>query len=295
MLININLFKLLLFQMRASDFILFAIILGTVLLPAYSSGYKILGVFPHAGKSHFFVYEPILKELVRRGHEITVISHFAQDKVLINFTDLSLAGAGEIRLNNLPVSKIVHNPLRNLFIHRTLAERGLQNCEALNFPHIQNFIKSKPSFDVILHEHFNTECFLVLNHIFKTPSIGLAPCTVMPWNNNRYGIPTNPSYIPINLLPFSDNMTFWERLVNTVNYFLHSYLMANFLQTRPADALIKKYFGDNMPSVEDLARNVSLYLVNSHFSLNKPRPFPPNVIEIAGAHLDKPKPLPPVS
>lgn len=198
-------------------------------------------------------------------------------------------------MNNLPVSKIVHNPLRNLFIHRTLAERGLQNCEALNFPHIQNFIKSKPSFDVILHEHFNTECFLVLNHIFKAPSIGLAPCTVMPWNNNRYGIPTNPSYIPINLLPFSDNMTFWERLVNTVNYFLHSYLMANFLQTRPADALIKKYFGDNMPSVEDLARNVSLYLVNSHFSLNKPRPFPPNVIEIAGAHLDKPKPLPPVS
>lgn len=33
-------------------------------------------------------------------------------------------------------------------------------------------------------------------------------------------------------------------------------------------------------------------LINSHFSINRPRPLMPGLINIAGAHVKPPKPLP---
>ena len=50
---------------------------------------------------------------------------------------------------------------------------------------------------------------------------------------------------------------------------------------------MNKYFSRDVPSVQELVQNMSLVLSNSHFSLNQPRPFVPNFIEIGGMHIDK--------
>ncbi|GJQ66555.1 hypothetical protein Trydic_g4539, partial [Trypoxylus dichotomus] len=47
----------------------------------------------------------------------------------------------------------------------------------------------------------------------------------------------------------------------------------------------KNFFGPNMPDLEELASNVSLLLVNSHFSVHMSRPTVPNFIEVAGLHI----------
>lgn len=39
---------------------------------------KILALFTLPGKSHFNMFEPFLKGLVQRGHEVDVVSHFPQ-------------------------------------------------------------------------------------------------------------------------------------------------------------------------------------------------------------------------
>lgn len=51
---------------------------------------RILGLFPHLGKSHFDVFEPLLKELAIKGHNVTVVSHFPLKTPLKNYEDISL-------------------------------------------------------------------------------------------------------------------------------------------------------------------------------------------------------------
>lgn len=54
--------------------------------------YKILGLFPHPGLSHFHFFEPILKGLAAAGHEVTVVSHFPNANPPPNYVDLPLEG-----------------------------------------------------------------------------------------------------------------------------------------------------------------------------------------------------------
>lgn len=53
---------------------------------------NILGVFHFNGKSHFIMFEALMKGLAARGHQVTVVSHFPQEKPLPNYKDLSLKG-----------------------------------------------------------------------------------------------------------------------------------------------------------------------------------------------------------
>lgn len=67
-------------------------ILLIVTLVRLSSCYKILGLFPHPASSHFNVFQPILRELANKGHEVTVVSHFPDPNPSKNYKDLTLPG-----------------------------------------------------------------------------------------------------------------------------------------------------------------------------------------------------------
>lgn len=47
-----------------------------------------------------------------------------------------------------------------------------------------------------------------------------------------------------------------------------------------------------LPHVHDLERNISLMLINSHRSVDLPRPSMPGLIDVGGAHIQPAKPLP---
>ncbi|GLH07820.1 UDP-glucuronosyltransferase, partial [Gryllus bimaculatus] len=61
---------------------------------------------------------------------------------------------------------------------------------------------------------------------------------------------------------------------------------------RSTEQLLRRHFGPTLPSLAELQRNVSLVLVNSHFSLNQARPSVPALVEVAGMHIAEPRPLP---
>lgn len=64
---------------------------------------------------------------------------------------------------------------------------------------------------------------------------------------------------------------------------------------RSDNAILRRKFGEDMPSVTDLSKQISVVLVNTHYSLNGPRPFSHSVIELGGIHIKEPKPLDAVS
>lgn len=66
------------------------------------------------------------------------------------------------------------------------------------------------------------------------------------------------------------------------------------LTQKSDDAYLKRRFGDDFPSVSEIVKKVSMMFVNQHYSLSGAKHLSPNVIELGGVHIGKPKPLDPV-
>lgn len=85
-------------------------------------------------------------------------------------------------------------------------------------------------------------------------------------------------------------MNFWERLVNTIDY-IYSEFIYKYMIENPGYAAAKAYFGNDLPPLSEIQKNISLMLVNSHFTYSLPRPLVPNIIEVGGMFLGKPQKL----
>lgn len=105
------------------------------------------------------------------------------------------------------------------------------------------------------------------------------------------GMITPLSFIPHPVLPYTDEMTFVERVYNV---FLSAYdaLLWRFNYMPAQNKLALKYFRDGIegeiPHVIRMEKNIAVMLVNAHPSLNIPRPKMPGQVDIAGAHIRSP-------
>jgi glucuronosyltransferase len=236
-----------------------------------------------------------LKALVARGHELVVVSHFPQTQPISNYTDIVLGDSvkGLFSKSGLNFEKVhsLRNPMWNVI---NLVNDGARNCErVLNDPSVKKLISSDEKFDVVVNDIFHTDCFLPFAYKFRAVSIGVSTSVLMPWVNDRNGNPDNPSYIANLFTSYSGKMNFVQRTVNAVTTVLYK-VIYHFLSESPSQLLARQHFGEDTPDLAALARNISLVLVNSHFSLNAPRPLVPGVVEIGGIHIPKPKLLPQV-
>lgn len=260
--------------------------------------FRILGVFGHPGKSHFDVFRPLLEELARRGHDVTVISYFPRDNdknsPLPNYHDVDLVNkTSDVFVNVIDLEEINQSPVSvfmELFVLRAWA---LNSCSVgLYHPEVEKLIKSDAHFDLLITEGFNGDCFLGFVHRFKAPFISLSSHQIMPWVNRRFSNEENPSYIPTIFTGFGPSMTFWQRIINTftlpVIKFIYEYTFNPSM-----DVIVRKVFGPDVPPLSDIAKNTSLLLVNTHFSLHGSKPNLPNIIEVGGIHIPPIfKPLP---
>lgn len=261
----------------------------------FARSYKILGIFPHSGKSHFDVFHPMLVALAKKGHQVTVLSHFPSKNPVDGYRDISLANTSQTLVNVFDVDKFQGHRYEKYGTVVLLSMMAYETCEkGLSSKAVQDFLKRNDSFDLIITEYFNTDCFLGFAHKYKVPVISLSSCTIMPWMNDRFGNPDNPSYIPNNLMDYSDRLSFLERVENTLVLLLQR-LYYHLVTDAQANALARKYFGEDLPSLKSIVYNTSIMMVNTHFSLNLPRPNVPGIIEIGGIHIGKVKKLPLVS
>lgn len=175
-----------------------------------------------------------------------------------------------------------------------LAQIGYKTCtDAFSSREVRDLVNSNSTYDLLITEFFTTDCFLGFAHKFNMPTVGVSACTMKAFHNARFANPDNPSYIPNNELDYSTQMSFLERLENTVVGMYHR-LVWKYLIEEPANKLVRYHFGKETPNLSDLSYQVSAMLVNTHFSLTFPRPQVPNVIDVGGIHVEKPKKLPQV-
>lgn len=265
-------------------------------------GYKVLALLPYPGKSHHMVFEPVLNELARRGHHITVVSFFPSATPNANRRDVSLVGLAPL---NVEVVDLRDYDDRSFYARKfstqfsltsNLMHFNLKLCEKLLYSDVfEEFVNGEGAYDVVLVEHFHTNCLMGIVHNYAAPSVAMMSCALMPWTPARVGADDNPATFPSMLLPFGDEMSFLEKFENAISINFYKYW--HVYVTRNEQNFVETRLGRKLPPLEELAKNASVVLVNTHHTLNGVRVLPPSVVEVGGIHLHNKtvQPLPEVN
>lgn len=244
---------------------------------------KILVLLPSPIKSHFDTFEPLLKILTTRGHELTVVGHFPQKKQITGYKDINL-NEGIKQINYLSLNNISNVSSKPIWGMNTLTIFAEEECKLLQKKNMKILANSMENFDIALTELFVSDCYLGFIHKFKVPFIALSSSPLIIWNALRLGVSADSAFMPHFDSPFSSDISF-SRKVESVLYYLYTLAHYNYVILPKVQTEARRLFGEDLPQLDDIATNASLLLLNTHFSLNQPKTFLPNVIEVEGLHL----------
>ncbi|XP_037048256.1 UDP-glycosyltransferase UGT5-like isoform X2 [Bradysia coprophila] len=265
-----------------------SILLTTTVIPQ-SSSLRILGLFPHPGISHFNFFHPIMLGLAEAGHDVTVVSHFSDSHAPANYENVIIGGE-EPMVNSVDLELFEKRKsfryFREFFM---IYGWGSRSCEiTLNSAAIDKILGMKEKFDVVIVEQFNSDCMIGVAWKLQAPFIGLSSTAIISYYYDRLGIPLLASHVPTSVADFTDKMTFEQRLSNWIAG--HSFpILRRLFMDRNDDALLRKKFGETIPSVAELSKHISMMFVNTHYSLSGPKPMPPTVVEVGGVHIKEPE------
>lgn len=272
--------------------------LGIFLISTVQS-YNVVVLFHYPIRSTFNALKVLLEELVSRGHNVTVISQpvATSDKpsyneIILESVILSDIGKTVSDLNTIENKKLHIKYLSPMLI----SSFSDKLCDSLyKNKEVQELYKNNVTYDVVLLNVFETNCIYQLAKQLNCPIIGYHATLLMPWGYERFALPLNPAVVPNFYLPFSTKMSFFERVENALVTWGHNlyYRIQMFSKDKE---IIKNHFGiEEANKLEDLVLTTSLFLMNTHYSVNLPRAMVPNVVEVGGIHIGKRKALPKVS
>lgn len=263
---------------------LLLILLSGIIFVQRGNGARILGIFPLNSKSHFAMFEEMMKSLAEKGHQVDVVSHFPQKKLYPNYADLSLAGPVQVPAVNITYQfmQSISGASSKDFIDKT----GTEVCDMLALPQLQKLILNPPNdppYDLVIVELFYANCYLAFGRHLNVPVVAITSSPILPYANEPLGNPLNTAYVSEIEDGSISHMNFWQRLRNTIKTWKIYYESRYYTEIQ--DDVVKKYFGPEMPGIRQLEREISLLLVNSHHTLNGIRPMTPAVVEVGGLHL----------
>lgn len=232
--------------------------------------------------------------LAARGHQVTVLSPDPEKQPVANHTDIVIEKAYE----KVAESKFHYETMSTLSFFENLImvfQWGQEFCEfgvASKGAQKIMALKDKEKFDVIIIDLTIEECFLGFVPIFGNPPvIAISAYVSPPWYSTFVGNPQLLSFTNSYILPFTDHMTFFQRMAN---FIFHNYVLyyRKFHHLPIMDNIAQKYFGKSTPLPSEIEKNISLVMVNTHYSLDYPRPLVPAMITVGGMHITPGQELP---
>ncbi|EDW96273.1 uncharacterized protein Dyak_GE24978 [Drosophila yakuba] len=266
-------------------------------------GARILAPFFLPVKSHFMMTDAIIRELVKRGHEVTFITPLSLAKenlgpkyreILLpkydTWADISAIMKIQSALDMIDMTKLTHM--------RLAQHIGIKSTDfALAHPEVQELIHAKDKegkFDLLLVEQFYNEGALMLGYLYEIPVITIATFAYANYFSQVFGFVNPLAYVPNVFMASTDRMSLWERLENVLLSTAED-VVREVSYYPQQDAVIRKHFGlilPQVPTVKQLEQNISVILLNSYLPLTSPRPMTQNMISVGGLHILPTKSLP---
>ncbi|KAF2886562.1 hypothetical protein ILUMI_19612 [Ignelater luminosus] len=270
---------------------LISVIHSFVVMITSTYSYRILGIVPAPSYSHQIVFQPLWRELSLKGHKVTVLTtNPMNNPSLINLTEINLNSTYEI-WNSSIITEMVNVSTWELYnkiikLGYEVFDKQLQHSE------VQDILVNKTDgFDLVLVETVFSS-MIAFSKKLKCPLIQLFSLDGTSFNYHGIGNPSHPATHPDFLLPFSGRLTFFQRLISTA-YLSFTYYIDTFHIAPFQELLVKRYFGKDYPSLNELLRTTSGIFVNTDNAFRETRPLLMSVAQIGGGiHMKLPKPLP---
>ncbi|CAF4891870.1 unnamed protein product [Pieris macdunnoughi] len=254
------------------------------LLVTSAVSYKILCIHMVPSKSHFHLVNGVVQPLLKAGHQILFATPYPEAvKKHDNITVFDLSSHNEF-LKNIDMSDPDVNIGNVISLARDLTLATIKK------PVIQEVLV-KDQLDAVVTEWFFTDIDAGYAAIQQVPWIVLSG-NVMSYHVEQLvdavrSLPIIPSIHTDYPMP----MSFWHRLWSTISYAMMMIYEWKSYQVFKSD--YEENFGPlaaargiPLPPFGEIHRNVSILLSDSHPSFSPARSIPPNVVEIAGYHID---------
>ncbi|KAF2358362.1 UDP-glucuronosyl/UDP-glucosyltransferase [Trinorchestia longiramus] len=247
--------------------------------------YEILMLLPSCSRSHRNVFMPLATALTERGHKVTMLNMWppADDNPNITYIDHGLRYFDGNALNMFEVADHEDEMFQEFKILFSTIARELYEV-----PVVRELYSKRHQFDLmIVNSLFNEAAYpFVHNQTYIT--VGTAGLTSD--HSAAMGNVLNPAYFPNFATEFSQPYSMFDRFKNLFLTITVPLMWKSGIQT-PTQIEISKLFPD-LPSLDDLIKNESLTLLNTHHSIGMPLPLLPNQVEVGGMHVRPAKPLP---
>ncbi|XP_044749014.1 UDP-glycosyltransferase UGT5-like [Coccinella septempunctata] len=269
----------------------FSVTLLLIFCASHAYSAKILGVFMTPSYSHQVVYQPIWRELSLRGHEVTVITpNPLHDSKLTNLTEIDVSASYKIFRDENEKGMLEEKSLLGEMKRFSKIFEMLAHYQ-LGHPDVQALIKNKnQTFDLLLVEYLYPAMY-ALKDIYNCPMIGITSLGLTPFGNQLIGNPKNPAMEPDITMDVSVSQTFKDRLLSAA-LDLTGRVLTRFVLMKKLDKLVSQYIDEDIRPMQEIVQDFSLVIVNSNLAIRNAKPSVPNLVEISGIHIQKPKPLP---
>ncbi|KAL2780355.1 UDP-glucuronosyltransferase 2A2 isoform UGT2A2_i1, partial [Daubentonia madagascariensis] len=263
-------------------------------------------IWPAEG-SHWLNIKIILEELIKRNHNVTVLTSSAT--VFVN-SDPNSSVNHEV----IPVSfkksdmvSLIAHAIRLLADHRptpltlwtfykelgklldTALRISIQTCDgALNNPKLMARLQ-KGGFDVLVADPIAI-CGDLVALKLGIPfmyTLRFSPASTVERHCGK--IPAPVSYVPAALSQLTDQMTFGERVKNIISYPLQDYVFHSYWEE--LNSYYSKVLGRPTTLCETMGK-AEIWLIRTYWDFEFPRPYLPNFEFVGGLHCKPSKPLP---
>lgn len=153
----------------------------------------------------------------------------------------------------------------------------------------------KEKFDLVVFGLFVNDFQIGLAHHFGCPSVIISVMPAIKLIRDYAANPDELSAVPSMFIAGDGDMTFLQRCMNVVIFGVET-VFINALDYFCMEPLYREHFGEKFPSYSEIKKNVSLVLVNQHFTQGTTQALVPAMQEFSGMHIKrKPDPLPDVT
>nr|XP_053656174.1 UDP-glycosyltransferase UGT5-like [Cherax quadricarinatus]XP_053656175.1 UDP-glycosyltransferase UGT5-like [Cherax quadricarinatus] len=260
--------------------VLVVMLVGSILgkLSPPERSYKILMLLPVSSRSHRNIFTSLAESLADRGHKIVMLINQPKSSRHPNIEDVphGLPHYSEDNLNffgNRKDPSAAFEALKDILL--AFAR------ELYQVPVVKNLYNRRKEFDVIIIDLMFNE--IVYPFLHEVPFITLATSGVEPRQSSDLGNVLNPAYAPHFLKDYPRPMSLWHRFRNALAHTSYLFHWRKWSVVPLIQKEISAQFPE-LPLLLDLERNVSLSLLNSHFSISTPLPLLPSQVELGAMH-----------
>ncbi|XP_064635313.1 UDP-glucuronosyltransferase 2B13-like [Lineus longissimus] len=256
------------------------------------SGSKILLVSPLI-PSHIFTMTHIGKELLSRGHDVwMLLPNSANPPPLVKNSGIRFI---QYRLNNSldPFESMFHQDNVQSYVESStfsrvlyLKDKAKYQCHSIleNYEMFEKLRKINFDF-ILLDDYAFTLCLYVIPHKLGV-KYGSVSAIIWPYASK---ISLLPSIAPARHHHMTNEMGFWERLLNTILKIFGDIMVYHFIDSNEYNQYIQER---PYKSLTHLASQTSFWLIDQDILLDYPVPLMPNMIYVGGLSTEPHKRLP---